>query len=190
MVKDGILLFFKVMIIVVLLLPIVYVWRQFSTDGFGIEPFKEILHILGNIAILYLLVCAIATIFARVTGFDFFRWVAKILGLFALLFVILHIGIFFITEADSSITYFFSELQKRYYLMIGALSFLILLVLGILSVFFSRFYYLLSPLAMLASFMASIHFVLSNKNLDYFAVGVFLIFFILISLQLIKGRRA
>lgn len=111
-------------------LPFVYAFVLALTST-GSDPIKEVLEYLGVSALCFLLITLTMTPIKRIFGFAWSLRYRRMLGLYALFYAMLHALIYLLLIVDYSD--WLKELTKRPYVLIGASSLLILLVLGLTS---------------------------------------------------------
>jgi methionine sulfoxide reductase heme-binding subunit len=97
----------------------------------GSDPIKAVLEYLGVSALCFLLITLSITPIKRLLGFSWCMRFRRMLGLYALFYAVLHALIYLVLIVDYSA--WLTELTKRPYVLMGALSLLILVVLGLTS---------------------------------------------------------
>lgn len=116
--------------------PFFYWTYLITSGGLGVEPAKELNHLIGEVALYYLLL----NIFIGIT-IDFrLKWPnllrpllqsRRFLGLVAFVMLIGHVFLYFVMEAFE--VQAFEQILTKRYLIFGALAFLILMALAITS---------------------------------------------------------
>lgn len=168
--------------IVLCLLPIGYILGYIYWH-FSEEFFKYTLRYLGLCGIYFLAFVMIASFF--IDRFFSQRFV-KLLGVFTLFYTMAHIGIYLISEINPSD--FFSEIFKRAYLFYGFLSFVLISILAISSLFYKKLFKYLSSLGYICGILGSIHMMLASKIPSLLSYGFFAIFLFLLCYRLLKRK--
>lgn len=183
--------------------PIGYLIWAVYIGQYSAESSKEILRFLGDISIYFLLgvlgIQFIARlIFKNKSIWNYLSLLAKIFGLYAFFYALVHIIFYIFIEQGGDIFMSLQETWRRIYLLLGAVAFLLMTFLGIFSIgaIFSskshRVFGYFSSFAYLAGLLASIHYLLGQKIAVLSSYLIFLLFFILLCAKLLsksKDRR-
>lgn len=113
------------------IVPILYLIYRVASNDLGVEPGVTVLEFLGEAAIVFLLLTLAITPIRKFTGLSVLAKYRRMLGLYCLFYASLHVlsyGLFIVDWYD-----FFGSLYKRPYVVVGAIAFAILLVLGVTS---------------------------------------------------------
>ena len=111
-------------------LPFVYAFYM-ALASTGSDPIKQVLEYLGVSAFCFLLITLSMTPIRRLFDVSWSLRFRRMLGLYALFYAVLHALIYLVLIVDYSA--WLVELTKRPYVLMGVLSLLILLVLGLTS---------------------------------------------------------
>ena len=120
----------KLIIFPLCLLPLAGLISKVLTNDLGPDPGRELTLELGEWALRLLLLSLAVTPVRKLTGFGKLVRYRRMLGLFALLYAVLHVASYlgFMLALDWRVL--LEDLYKRPYIIVGALAVLILLVLG------------------------------------------------------------
>lgn len=123
----------KPFIFFVLLLPIVWLALMAYQNQLGADPAKKLVDETGLWAFRILLLSLLMTPLKNWTGYSFWIRYRRMLGLFVLFYVVLHllIYVFLLFGADWSLLG--KEISKRPYIIVGLLAFVLLIPLGVTS---------------------------------------------------------
>ena len=123
----------KPFIFFVLLLPIVWLALMAYQNQLGADPAKKLVDETGLWAFRILLLSLLMTPLKNWTGYIFWIRYRRMLGLFVLFYVVLHllIYVFLLFGADWSLLG--KEISKRPYIIVGLLAFVLLIPLGVTS---------------------------------------------------------
>ena len=105
-----------------------------ENDYLGADPVKEMIHFLGKTSLNFLLLTLLVTPFIKWFKQPLLIRTRRLLGLYSFAWVCLHLLAFVWLELDWHLLLFFDEVIKRPYLSLGAISWIILLLLSITSV--------------------------------------------------------
>lgn len=151
----------KLLVFPLLLAPLGWLlWAGFS-NHLGPDPAKALVDQTGLWAIRCLLLCLAMTPLRRLTGHGFWIRYRRMLGLFALFYVLVHVNSYVFLLFGAQWSALAVELTKRPYIIVGSVALLLMLPLGLTSthamqrrlkhrwVQLHRLIYLLSLLALL-----------------------------------------
>ena len=112
------------------------VWLAYliESDYLGADPVKEMIHFLGKTSLNFLLLTLFVTPFIKRFKQPLLIRVRRLLGLYSFVWVCLHLLTFVWLELDWHLLLFFDEVIKRPYLSLGAIAWVILLLLTITSI--------------------------------------------------------
>jgi len=113
------------------LMPLVNVLIKIFFDGLGSDPAKELVLLLGETSITFVVITLSVTPLAKYTRKRRLVKFRRMLGLYCLFYATLHLFAYwwFLADPDNRL----QDLVKRPYIMLGALSYLILVILGVTS---------------------------------------------------------
>ncbi len=135
MLRDGFdwLGFSKLILFSLLLLPLGgLLWAGFGNQ-LGPDPAKSFVDQTGLWAIRYLLLCLAMTPLRRLTGRSLWGRYRRMLGLFALFYVLLHVASYIFLLFGARWSELATELTKRPYIIVGSMALLLMLPLGLTS---------------------------------------------------------
>ncbi len=107
-------------------------WLGFSND-LGTDPAKFIVDEMGTWAINFLWITLAITPVRQTFGWGWALKFRRMMGLYALLYAVLHLLAFATFLIGWRLDLFFRELTERPYIVVGALALLILIPMGITS---------------------------------------------------------
>lgn len=177
------------------LLPLVLLYIDYYTYNLGADEIDAAILRTGKPA-LYLLVISLAITPLRILfGWKLLTPLRKPLGLYAFMYVALHLGIFVWLDYGLQIELAWNEIVSRRYALVGFASFLILLPLALTSTKWAqrklgKKWKKLHQWVYLAGILAVIHYIWLVKN-DYtepFIFAAVLAFLLIIRFDWIKER--
>lgn len=115
-------------------LPIAYAYYAAINDQAGGDPVEYILHFTGIGALNILLITLAITPLAKRFKKPQFIQMRRMVGLWVFFYATCHVLSFLAFETQFDIALFFSEVIERPYIVVGAISWLLLLALSITSV--------------------------------------------------------
>lgn len=122
----------KVLLVPALLLPLVLVlWQGFQ--GRLADPAKALVDASGLWAFRSLLICLAMTPLRLLTGRSWWVRYRRMLGLFSLFYALVHVNAYVFLLFGARWDYLWVELSKRPYVVVGALTLLLMLPLGVTS---------------------------------------------------------
>ena len=131
--KKRRLLLFKALVWLVGLAPLVWlIWRGF-TDRLGANPIEEVLHHLGDTALIYLLVTLSITPVRRLTGWNSLAPLRRPIGLFAFFYLTMHFLWYAIIDQTLDFEFIVEDVVERPYILAGFTAWLLLIPLAITS---------------------------------------------------------
>ncbi|MBG3013948.1 protein-methionine-sulfoxide reductase heme-binding subunit MsrQ [Proteus faecis] len=113
-----------------------FIWLIYAiyTQKFSSDPSKDIQHFTGITTLRLLIILALIPMVAFYLKLNTLFQVRKPLGLWCFFWANLHLASYLLLEIGwENITFFFSEVFSRIYLIIGALCWIILLLMAISS---------------------------------------------------------
>lgn len=124
----------KTLVHVAVFLPIAYAYYAAINDQAGGDPVEYILHFTGIGALNILLITLAITPLAKRLKKPQFIQMRRMVGLWVFFYATCHVLSFLAFETQFDIALFFSEVIERPYIVVGAVSWLLLLALSITSV--------------------------------------------------------
>ena len=124
----------KTLVHVAVFLPIAYAYYAAINDQAGGDPVEYILHFTGIGALNILLITLAITPLAKRFKKPQFIQMRRMVGLWVFFYATCHVLSFLAFETQFDIALFFSEVIERPYIVVGAVSWLLLLALSITSV--------------------------------------------------------
>ncbi|MBB1269406.1 protein-methionine-sulfoxide reductase heme-binding subunit MsrQ [Shewanella sp. SR44-3] len=178
---SGNLVWLKVALHLLCLLPLMYLVLLVLTDNAGGDPVQYIIHYTGMGAINALIVTLLVSPLAKRFKQGLLLQTRRLLGLYVLAYAMLHLSAFISLDLLFAWELLFEEILKRPYILVGASCLVLLLVLGLTS--FQRVkrnmgkrWQLLHNWVYLAAVLAPIHFYWSVKS-EIIEPGIYLLIF-------------
>jgi len=139
-----------------------------ENDYLGADPVKEMIHFLGKTALNFLLLTLLVTPLIKRFKQPLLIRVRRLLGLYSFAWVCLHLLVFIWLELSWELSLFIEEVIRRPYLSLGAIAWVILLLLSVTSFeFFKRLmkrnWLTLHRFVYWATLFATIHYYWSVK---------------------------
>jgi len=113
--------------------PLAYLIYAAYNRQLGADPQEEMLHQLGLWTLIYLLIGLSITPLNRIFKWSILVKYRRMLGLYAFLYLLLHLTIFFIFYLELSLSYLWDEIIERPYISVGMLAMLLLIPLVVTS---------------------------------------------------------
>lgn len=123
----------KVVVFIVCLVPVALLCWDLYNDDLGANPIEFLIRALGRWALKFLLICLAITPLRKISGFGWLMRLRRMLGLFAFFYALLHWGIYLGLDQSFDWIEIAKDIVKRPFIMIGMLTFTILLPLAITS---------------------------------------------------------
>lgn len=128
----------RVIIFFLSLLPLVFVLYKTFSNQLGADPAKAIVLFTGEWAIYFLFITLAVTPLRHLVSFKrfHFRWLQshrRMLGLFSLFYAILHVLAFLVFILGLDFSRFVKELVERPYILVTIPAVILLIVLGVTS---------------------------------------------------------
>jgi sulfoxide reductase heme-binding subunit YedZ len=105
----------------------------FATRVFGSNPIKEMEHYTGDWNLRFLALTLSITPAIRLTGQGWLIRYRRIFGLFAFLYIVLHLSIYFVLDIELTWSDLVEDVLERKYITLGMIGFLLLIPLAITS---------------------------------------------------------
>jgi sulfoxide reductase heme-binding subunit YedZ len=150
-------------------LPLVIILFDYATNNLTINPIQEIEQRLGRIAIYWLVAALAVTPLYTLTGLRDLPNRRRAVGLYAFMYTCLHVLVFMGLDYGFYFSQIFSLLFGKVYLLVGALSLLLLIPLAVTSFDYfirkmgknwKRLHWLVYP----AVVVAILHYALAQKG--------------------------
>lgn len=116
-----------------ILVPLIWIIVMAYLDQIGGDPAKEIQHFTGRIAIRFLLAVLLLSPLVHLLRLRLLNSLRRLLGLAVFFWAVLHVLSYYIFELGLDPALFMSEVISRNYLILGAVSWLMLLLLALTS---------------------------------------------------------
>ena len=123
----------KVVVFLVCLVPLALLCWDLYNDDLGANPIEFLIRALGRWALKFLLICLAITPLRKLTGFGWLMRLRRMLGLFAFFYASMHWSIYLGLDQSFDWIEIAKDIVKRPFIMIGMLTFTILLPLAITS---------------------------------------------------------
>ena len=124
----------KLLIHIGCLLPLTWLYTQAFNDNLGGDPVKIVIHFTGIGALNLLLITLMVSILAKRLKQGWVLQVRRLLGLYGFTYAVFHLINFFVFDLQLDWGLLLSEIIERPYIMVGMISFVILLSLAITSI--------------------------------------------------------
>ena len=170
MIFSRIIKNYRILIIyIILLAPIPVYFYLGLMNRLGPDPVKFLEHKYGELALIFLILTLSITPLLRIFKVNLSKY-RRCFGLVAFYYVISHILIYLIFDIGLSLDLLVSDLKKRYYIIAGFFSFMLLVPLAVTSS--DKAVKRLSPkswkrlhrLVFIALLLSIIHFILLSKT--------------------------
>ncbi|BBW28640.1 TPA: protein-methionine-sulfoxide reductase heme-binding subunit MsrQ [Enterobacter bugandensis] len=162
----------KVLLHLAGILPFIWLFWAASQGLFSADPAKDIQHFTGRMALKFLLATLLVSPLARYAKQPLLIRTRRLLGLWCFAWATLHLISYALLELGiNNLTLLGRELVTRPYLMLGIVSWLILLALALTSTQYAqrklgRLWQLLHNFVYLVAILAPIHYLWSVKILS------------------------
>jgi sulfoxide reductase heme-binding subunit YedZ len=129
----------KYPVIAVSLLPALWIafalWSDLTRDTrfLGANPVKEMEHFMGEWNIRFLVLTLAVSPVMKLTGWGWLIRYRRIFGLLAFLYISLHLTIYFVLDAELSLSLAVEDIKERLYITLGMAGFLLLVPLALTS---------------------------------------------------------
>ena len=184
----------KVGVFVAALLPLAWIAWAFFSDRLGANPIRELEIQTGLWTLRFLAVTLAVTPARRIFGWNALVKYRRMLGLFTFFYACVHLTMW------SAVDWFFAwgdmwqEIVKHKYILIGMLTWLILLPLAITSTKgwvrrLGKRWARLHRLVYVAAVTGTIHYLWAVKKDTFFPVVYFAVFALLLGFRVIDARR-
>jgi methionine sulfoxide reductase heme-binding subunit len=127
MLKKRAFPWLRISVHVIAWLPLVYLTYEFFANKLTINPIQYLEQILGRIAIYWLVAALAVTPLYTLTGYRDLPGRRRAVGLYAFLYVCLHLLIFFGLDYGFNISQVWSLVIGKVYLLVGVLAMLLLI---------------------------------------------------------------
>lgn len=123
----------KPVVFVLCLVPLMWLGGRALSGDLGANPIEAVVRFLGDWALRFILIALAVTPLRQFTGWTRLASLRRMLGLFAFLYVVLHMLSYVGLDRFFDMASLWEEILKRRYITVGMLSFLLLLPLAITS---------------------------------------------------------
>ncbi|WP_353570001.1 protein-methionine-sulfoxide reductase heme-binding subunit MsrQ [Candidatus Albibeggiatoa sp. nov. BB20] len=125
--------FIKPIVFIVCLLPFATLSYGFINDNLGADPIQLLLKETGEWALRLLLVTLAVTPIRQIFGWSSLIRLRRMLGLFSFFYALLHVCIYSAFDQSLDIIDILNDVLKRPFIMVGMISFLLMLPLALTS---------------------------------------------------------
>jgi sulfoxide reductase heme-binding subunit YedZ len=132
--QDNRLLWSKIAVFTLALLPLVKLLLNASQDNLGANPIEKITHLTGFWTLTFLLISLTATPIRKLSGWFWPIRLRRMLGLFAFFYACLHFLTYLVLDQFFDWSAIWADIAKRPYITIGFSAFVGLLPLAITSI--------------------------------------------------------
>lgn len=164
---------------------VLYLALLIEQGALGADPVKELIHFTGKTAINFLLITLTISPLAKYFKQPLLIQLRRVLGLYSFTWACLHLIVFIWLELSWRLSLFIEEVIERPYMTLGALTWIILLLLSITSFTFirkkmKRYWLTLHRFVYWAALFAVIHYYWSVKSeiiepIIYISICLFLL---------------
>jgi methionine sulfoxide reductase heme-binding subunit len=130
--RQGRFSWLKTSVLIAILLPACWILGRLALDQLGPKPINAAIHETGLWALRFLLLTLLITPLRLISGQTRLVLVRRMLGLASLSYTLAHL-VLYVIESKYDLLFVGSEIIKRFYLTIGFISLLMLIVLGLTS---------------------------------------------------------
>ena len=129
----------KPLVIAAGFLPLAWLIYAFASDlllntrHFGSNPIKEMEHYTGDWNLRFLAACLAITPAIKITRQGWLIPYRRIFGLFAFLYIVCHLAIYFVLDVELTWSDLVADVIKRKYITLGMIGFLLLIPLALTS---------------------------------------------------------
>ena len=184
----------KVGVFVLALVPAAWIAWQFAHDRLGVNPIRELEIQTGLWTLRLLAVTLMLTPARRLFGWNWLVKYRRMLGLFTFFYACVHLSMW------AGVDWFFAwgdmweEIVKHKYILIGMLTWLVMLPLAITSTKgwvrrLGKRWTRLHRLVYVAAVTGTIHYLWAVKKDTFFPVVYFAVFALLLGYRLISARQ-
>ncbi len=131
--QDNRLLWSKIAVFTLALLPLVKLLLTAFQNNLGANPIEKITHLTGFWTLTFLLICLTATPLRKLSGWFWPIRLRRMLGLFAFFYACLHFLTYLVLDQFFDWLAIWADIAKRPYITIGFSAFVGLLPLAITS---------------------------------------------------------
>ncbi len=175
-------------------LPAAWIAWQFAHDGLGVNPIRELEIQTGLWTLRMLAITLALTPVRRVSGWNWLQKYRRTLGLFTFFYATVHLSMW------AGVDWFFAwgdmwdEIVKHKYILIGMLTWLIMLPLAITSTKgwvrrLGKRWVVLHRLVYVAAVTGTIHYLWAVKKDTFFPLVYFAIFALLLGYRVSAARQ-
>ncbi len=176
------------------LLPLAWIAFQYSRDGLGVNPIRELEIQTGLWTLRFLAITLSMTPVRRALGWNWLAKYRRMLGLFTFFYATVHLSMW------AGVDFFFAwgdmwdEIVKHKYILIGMLTWLIMVPLAITSTRgwvrrLGKRWVMLHRLVYVAAITGTIHYLWAVKKDTFFPVVYLSLFAMLLGYRLVMSRR-
>ncbi len=133
MIKKRSFPWLRILVHLLAWLPLVYLVYAFFANKLTINPIQDLEQILGRIAIYWLVAVLAVTPLYTLTGLRDLPNRRRAIGLYAFLYVFLHLVVFFGLDYAFNLAQIWSLVTGKLYLLVGVLAVLLLIPLAVTS---------------------------------------------------------
>lgn len=160
---------------------------------FGADPIKELIHFLGETAIMLFCSMFLLGIIVQKLGLNHYQILRRPLGLWAFFAALLHLLAYLALELGLDLALFVSELGQRPYLILGGIAFVILAIMALTSIpslkkVLGKHWFQLHQWAYPALACATIHYYWSVKSLTLLPIIIGITTLLILSYRVFSKR--
>jgi methionine sulfoxide reductase heme-binding subunit len=186
--------FSKPAVFIAALLPAAWIASQFFTDNLGANPIRELEIETGLWTLRFLAITLAITPVRRAFGWNWLAKYRRMLGLFTFFYATVHLSMWSFVDWFFAWGDMWQEIVKHKYILIGMLTWLILVPLAITSTKgwvrrLGKRWAKLHRLVYVAAITGTIHYLWAVKKDTFFPVVYLAVFALLLGLRVIDARR-
>jgi sulfoxide reductase heme-binding subunit YedZ len=161
----------KAVVLLLGILPFLLLIKAAMLDQLGANPIEELHFGFGDWALRFLCVSLAITPYKSLTGQSWPTRFRRMIGLFAFFYAAMHFLVYIVLDLSLSVTQFIEEVPRSPYILMGLLTFILLIPLAVTSTKnmqkkLGRSWFKVHRLIYLAAFTALLHYFWLVK-LDY-----------------------
>jgi sulfoxide reductase heme-binding subunit YedZ len=184
----------KAGVFVVALIPLAWIARSFFHDKLGANPIRELEIQTGLWTLRFLAITLSITPARRALGWNGLQKYRRMLGLFTFFYATVHLSMWSFVDWFFAWGDMWQEIVKHKYILIGMLTWLILLPLAITSTKgwvrrLGKRWARLHRLVYVAAITGTIHYLWAVKKDTFFPLVYLAVFALLVAFRVISARR-
>ena len=114
-------------------LPVVWLLTGFFVGWLGVNPIEKLTRVTGMTTLVLLLITLAVTPVRKLTGWNAFIRLRRLLGLFAFFYAALHFSVWMVLDLGFRLEWVWEDIAERPYITVGFTAFLLLIPLAVTS---------------------------------------------------------